>query len=1668
MEEVAELFKKVGKAIVNSLAKTWKILLPSTLIIALIAGGLYIFTKYIAKRVTETSSTFFEDIKLSGREFSSGMSAEELWDLMIKKGYEVDKYLSSPTELKKLLEAELVTQLPDTREDVTKPIDWDSIFTEKDNIEKNKDSNSKVTGKINVLFVGNSKTYVNELPTQFQQLAESLGKEVYAVRTYEAWGARTLNSFLDEDGPSQDFKQRVSETKWDYVVLQEQTDASLSSSQLTQGATRIIDYIKQNSNENVIPIYAAWSVLGDFNESDYNQATQNYETAKSQTGGKVAYIAKSMLQCHSEYPSIKIFQDDNLHPEIAGTYLAACCVYKTIYGENTEGASFKFGLPDETATNIQKVVDQVQKNSSYSSNKLQGIIKFKRHDTNGNEYYLTYAEPDEFSEYMDSYNSSSSSEEQKKAASDFVLTHFTLKKGTPLSTGSSTSTTDNNSTYNGSYAGQIDTSASGDGYDGTYVSSKGVVFKDYKQTKGSYAGNSYRGNTISSHGCLPTSISIIADAAGLNATPATVAAAIDCGYNDATQCYSNGLSYLRNNGISVTEVSSPSASDVLNWMSEGKVIIGYTNGGSKYSTGAHFFTIVDGNDKGQGMVLNPGVHGTGSGWFTPDEVDSAWVIDANSFPKSSNTNNSNNTTENNSNQNSNNTTNTTNTTGNTNSSKTNTTSSNKKNSNKTSANFTGQINTSEGGDGWYGTYTSHNGIKYKDYKQGSPAPWATHGGSYGGSIGSVGCAPSSLAIILSGTVNDSITPEETFDKLGNDGYTWGNATEAVVHGFSLYGMSAEKITTPTAQQILDLLKEGKVMVASLNASIFYGGPHAVAIVDVNTDTGEVFVMDPAGLTNSQWVTASYIESVDRYIVAADAGKGGITGSGSGSSKTTSISPGYQAVVATVSQIDRSTTLNGANAESAAEEIGVGIENGTSYLISQSTINYEALVQPYTLSFDLLWSFILIGQSKGFVMDWADLAYNSEIEIAILENQKIDTITETWSYKEITNIGVRGSVKYDKDGIFKEIDVGHMHTELVDEPPIKEENGAIFKNIINRNTTANAEISKAHTWIINYDVEYERNHEKDDTVMQERDLDDQELENWNRVSIKEDTCGKIDTAIDDIVKYVNEQYRNSQQKVNESQATTLANGAKIASQTKAKEIDKDDKNIDLSNVRVTRNKERKKIKDNTISKEQRKTYTQRVAKIEIKDTDTNKTISKSKTKTAESTKPQQTQIQNLDNFLFIGDSRYDGVEDINQLGNNIKNLGVGSARVDEWVNVVQNGGRGTVQGRFVDVTGGYSGISIQLGANSLWKGADRAASEMKDLIDGLKKIHPSTAIIVNSCLPDTDYLQSEIYAFNNAVKNYCDLTDNAYYIDISTNLVNSSGYIKGEYTQDGCHLSSSEATRIFAENIRNGALGKSSSTSTSSNIEENFISLFNKRKYKQNKNNILSATQWLFQILQENNKTKNIVTTIKYLLYKATGTSYGVTEFPEDLFNPNNFQNAQTGSSGSGVTNDLISFIEAMEGAGEKSGEDYVVYYTSIDGCLNVGAGVVVKFGDGSTRFTEIIGEPHEGQIVTKAQYQQMFNQEFKEITDVLDTELATQGVTLKSYQRDAMISYLYNVGTGYTSKIVTAYKNGGDEGFWNAIKDSVHSVTGQYLLGLERRRQQEYKLFTTGVYEWPY
>lgn len=190
------------------------------------------------------------------------------------------------------------------------------------------------------------------------------------------------------------------------------------------------------------------------------------------------------------------------------------------------------------------------------------------------------------------------------------------------------------------------------------------------------------------------------------------------------------------------------------------------------------------------------------------------------------------------------------------------------------------------------------------------------------------------------------------------------------------------------------------------------------------------------------------------------------------------------------------------------------------------------------------------------------------------------------------------------------------------------------------------------------------------------------------------------------------------------------------------------------------------------------------------------------------------VSSLDNFLFIGDSRYAGIESqLRDLGDNVTAIGVGSSTPAEWVPVIKNGSGYVDAGSFgkdVTLPETVSGVSVMLGVNNV--NGTTQISDMQEVLNALHERYPAAPIMVNSVYhlgpaygSGTDSMNTGVDTFNQAMKDFCNQNTWAYYVDVTQNLDDGSGYLKSEYSGDGLHISSTEGITTLVDNIKNGIL-----------------------------------------------------------------------------------------------------------------------------------------------------------------------------------------------------------------------------------------------------------------------
>ncbi|HEU4534940.1 MAG TPA: hypothetical protein VFS00_12510 [Polyangiaceae bacterium] len=190
-----------------------------------------------------------------------------------------------------------------------------------------------------MLFIGNSYTYYNNLPEVFAQLASAGGQGPAEIRMVAPGGAT-----LGDHWQKNDALLALRGGRWTHVVLQDQS--TLGVSYLLDGKPRV------STDEVFQPWAARWAaeaakagttalfyLTWARRDSPDDQAALNhaYMRAAREARAAVAPVGLAWARVREQQPSLALFDDDGSHPSPAGTYLAACVFYASIFDLDPSG-----------------------------------------------------------------------------------------------------------------------------------------------------------------------------------------------------------------------------------------------------------------------------------------------------------------------------------------------------------------------------------------------------------------------------------------------------------------------------------------------------------------------------------------------------------------------------------------------------------------------------------------------------------------------------------------------------------------------------------------------------------------------------------------------------------------------------------------------------------------------------------------------------------------------------------------------------------------------------------------------------------------------------------------------------------------------------------------------------------------------------------------------------------------------------------------------------------------------------------------------------------------------------------------------------------------------------------------------------------------------------------
>lgn len=228
---------------------------------------------------------------------------------------------------------------------------------------------------ISVLFIGNSYTFMNDMPFTFQKLAKEYG----------------VNAFVDtlvEGGKNLEFHSSRKETydkinarNWTYVVIQghsnefatPRTDIEKKSKKYL---ARMVDSIRTNNSCTKVVFYMTWAYKnGNKNwepinsyEKMQDMVIENYMWMAKDFNAILSPVGAVWQSVRKNHDYINLYNADEKHPNSYGSYLSAATFLATILKKSPNDFPTGVGIDLNDQKKIAKEVYSVVSNFSKWNN----------------------------------------------------------------------------------------------------------------------------------------------------------------------------------------------------------------------------------------------------------------------------------------------------------------------------------------------------------------------------------------------------------------------------------------------------------------------------------------------------------------------------------------------------------------------------------------------------------------------------------------------------------------------------------------------------------------------------------------------------------------------------------------------------------------------------------------------------------------------------------------------------------------------------------------------------------------------------------------------------------------------------------------------------------------------------------------------------------------------------------------------------------------------------------------------------------------------------------------------------------------------------------------------------------------------------------------------------
>lgn len=199
------------------------------------------------------------------------------------------------------------------------------------------------------LFIGNSFTYVNNLPLSFTRACQTAFTSPPIFVAMLARGGATLEDHYKNPA----LEGVLAEKNWDVVVLQEQSTRPLiMKNKFLRYAELLDEMIKKVGAQTCLYIPPVPKKL----QSRQPKLSAAYLQCAQKLNALIAPVGPVLYRIQADKPSMHIHHDDGIHPTPMASYIAAWVFYLTLFADkhplqlSREIYTTQYGTPHEGAT----------------------------------------------------------------------------------------------------------------------------------------------------------------------------------------------------------------------------------------------------------------------------------------------------------------------------------------------------------------------------------------------------------------------------------------------------------------------------------------------------------------------------------------------------------------------------------------------------------------------------------------------------------------------------------------------------------------------------------------------------------------------------------------------------------------------------------------------------------------------------------------------------------------------------------------------------------------------------------------------------------------------------------------------------------------------------------------------------------------------------------------------------------------------------------------------------------------------------------------------------------------------------------------------------------------------------------------------------------------------